>query len=274
MTTVHRHPTAKAFVSKADGWLRENLVENNIIASISRFLLSEKHHYEDPVFMATLEDEAQVAGCAVCVPPDGLYISGMTSSAVQALAASLEPIYPSIPQAIGPVDEAQAFAECWQKQNGNLHSIHQWFSMQTLHPPKRSAQGGLRLATEDDLATVQEWAPDYAREMDTKFDVAALFASMISRGLMYLWVDEVPCCLVTVSGLTPYSCRVSTLYTPPQHRGKGYAVNTVAESCKLSLDAGRSICIVSADVTASGPMHLYQQIGFRPAQKFAIVHFD
>jgi len=254
--------------------LRKNLIENNVLLSVSRFLTSNQHHYREPVFLATIFDRTQIIGCAVCAPPDGLYLSRMPPEAIPKLANQLELLYDSISQVVGPVYEAQRFAICWTKQEAKVHSTYQWFSLRTVTLPKRRASGTIRVATEDDLPIVQSWAPEYAKEVGAKIDVGAMFTSLISRRLMYLWIDEEPRCLVTVSGLTPYSFRVSALYTPPPFRGSGYAINAVAESCKEILAKGRSICIVASDITASGPMHLYQQLGFEPDQCYVHVYFE
>jgi predicted GNAT family acetyltransferase len=58
------------------------------------------------------------------------------------------------------------------------------------------------------------------------------------------------------------------VYTPPEHRRKGYASSSVAALSTSMLDGGLKSCFLFADVSKPTPNHIYRQIGFEPVAFF------
>jgi hypothetical protein len=54
------------------------------------------------------------------------------------------------------------------------------------------------------------------------------------------------------------------VYTPPQHRGWGYASNLVARASQAQLDAGRRFVFLFADLANPTSNKIYQGIGYEP----------
>ena len=67
-----------------------------------------------------------------------------------------------------------------------------------------------------------------------------------------------------VGGQTPTGIRIGPVYTPPEHRGRGYASNLVAAATQQQLDAGRSFVFLFTDLANSTSNHVYEAIGFEP----------
>ena len=59
---IERHPDARAFLNRAENWLLEDEAQNNLIFAIANQLLRGDHSYEDPIYLATIEDNARVSG--------------------------------------------------------------------------------------------------------------------------------------------------------------------------------------------------------------------
>jgi predicted GNAT family acetyltransferase len=57
--------------------------------------------------------------------------------------------------------------------------------------------------------------------------------------------------------------RIGPVYTPPEHRRRGYAGAAVAQVSQLLRDAGARVCLYTdqANPTSNG---IYQAIGYRP----------
>ena len=63
-------------------------------------------------------------------------------------------------------------------------------------------------------------------------------------------------------GPTPHGLRVAPVYTPPEHRGRGYASACVAALSQLLLDSGRRYCFLFTDRSNPTSNHIYEAIGF------------
>jgi len=86
---------------------------------------------------------------------------------------------------------------------------------------------------------------------------------VIAQRRVWLWeVDGTPVCLVghapTVAGVS----RIGPVWTPPEHRGRGYATAATATVAARLADRGRVILFAdNANLTSTG---VYVRIGFRP----------
>ena len=56
---------------------------------------------------------------------------------------------------------------------------------------------------------------------------------------------------------------VNQVYTPPQWRRRGYAINAVAQLSSLLLARGRGFCCLFTDKANPTSNSIYQQIGYR-----------
>jgi predicted GNAT family acetyltransferase len=90
-------------------------------------------------------------------------------------------------------------------------------------------------------------------------------ARRVAQEQVWLWVDEdgVP---VHLSAMHPPSfgaARIAPVYTPPGHRGRGYAGNTVAALSQRILDAGAVPCLYTDQANPTSN-RLYTALGYRP----------
>ena len=75
-------------------------------------------------------------------------------------------------------------------------------------------------------------------------------------------------------GDTPNGIRIGPVYTPPPHRGRGYASNLTAVVTQTLLDEGRRFCFLSAN-QANGPaIRVYPAIGYEPVTDAVMIRFD
>ncbi len=270
---VFQHSDAHSFLNRAEKWLSTKETEHNIILAVAH-LLTTDNHFRDPVYLATVERGEEVVGCVIRPPPDSLYVTHLPMESLAEIVEQLRSYYKSLPQLMGPELTATEFAKKWPLQKWKLHSRHRWYSLTQVQPLQRHAAGYLRPAKATDLVFLTDWAAAYAVEMDTRVDVIEVFKLMVKRGLLQLWDDDGPRCAITASGLTPNSARISTLYTPPEHRGRGYASTAVASISQQVLNTGRHLCVVAADVNDKVANRLYQRVGYRPGEEFVLIHFD
>jgi predicted GNAT family acetyltransferase len=84
-------------------------------------------------------------------------------------------------------------------------------------------------------------------------------------GGTWLWVDRgVPVALARFGNPTPNSARISLVYTPDAHRGRGYASALVAAMTQHLLDAGWAFTTLLADRANPVATRIYRRMGYAP----------
>ena len=76
-----------------------------------------------------------------------------------------------------------------------------------------------------------------------------------------------------MSSNTPNAVQISTVYTPREYRGNGYASNAVAAASRGALEAGASFCVLFAEPEPAQPARLYRSIGYRPIRDHLVIVF-
>jgi predicted GNAT family acetyltransferase len=127
-------------------------------------------------------------------------------------------------------------------------------------------RGQARRARAGDRRVVARWLDD--------FSVEALGAPARGGGhwvqrlddpawQLWLWeVDGVPVSVVNGRGTTPVSSRLGPVYTPPAHRGRGYASGLTAHVTAELLAAGHERVTLFTDETNATSNALYARVGF------------
>ncbi|MDQ7909757.1 GNAT family N-acetyltransferase [Phytohabitans sp. ZYX-F-186] len=160
------------------------------------------------------------------------------------------------------------------------------FELGELVPPA-PVPGGLVAATEDDLDLVTEWFAAFVGDADEQAGRprGASAHEMPDRGEMlhrvrsgrlWFWVDATGQ-RVHLTGANPPSfgvARVGPVYTPPAHRGRGWASNTVAEVSRRIQAEGARACLFTDQANPTSNK-IYTALGYRPVVDMAnlvIVH--
>ena len=263
---ICRYTDPQLFLDRSKELLLRSEMKNSEILAVVHLLIKDDHPFEPPFYLATIETEKGIVGCAVRPPPDQLILSDVPIEAMPLLVADIATVYETIPGVSGMENEVEAFAEQWKRQGGGalaLKKSWRWYAVERAVTPGKPAPGSLRMADSSDRDLVRTWALNFARDTGTSVDVVAFFERRVHTGSLYLWENEGPRSLVTVSGVTPNSVRISGVYTAPEFRCNGYATVTVATVSQLMLDAGRKFCVLFADISDSSAHRLYQKVGYR-----------
>ena len=137
-----------------------------------------------------------------------------------------------------------------------------------IEPPAVSSS--VRKAAPDDLELLTAWACAFYREalreeLEPK-ETRERFSSMIQNGRVYLMEtkDGTPVSMASsVSRTLPHGVGINFVYTPPEHRGKGYCQNTVAALCREKLGEGYEYCTLFVDKANPISNRVYKKIGFQ-----------
>ena len=83
-------------------------------------------------------------------------------------------------------------------------------------------------------------------------------------GAWLVWDDNGPVSLAGFGNSTPTGTRVGPVYTPPEHRGRGYATSLVASLTAERLAAGLAFCFLFTDLANPTSNAIYARIGYEP----------
>lgn len=95
--------------------------------------------------------------------------------------------------------------------------------------------------------------------------VERLVDDRTASGGLTLWEDGgIPVSMAGVSPRLAGMVRIVTVYTPPEHRGRGYAAAVTAEISRAAREAGAQEVLLFTDLANPTSNSVYQRIGYRP----------
>lgn len=274
------------FAGQAWGYLQEEAVLNNVLCTLIQARVRRAGEPGTPTdgqhWLRVLGGDGELVGAAAVVPPYGFALmSTMPAGAAANLADHLARVEAELTGADGPVDAANAFAQRFSDATGapaRRGMAQLVFDLEQVRPPAAVA-GRPRVATLDDLELVLDWAAAFAAESLPGRDTAeqraevtrAVQRRLAAGGDMWLWeIGGEPVSYAhrtrmegVVTQPTVPLVRVSGVYTPPAHRGHGYASANVAALSQLSLDEGASALLLYTDKANPTSNKIYQEIGYR-----------
>jgi predicted GNAT family acetyltransferase len=274
---VERHADAERFLEAAQAWLLEAEAENNMPLGMALMWRGREPTGPAP-YWATVRDENGVVGCACRTPPYHLMLSRLPAGGIAPLVDDVALVHRSLTGVSGPTADAEAFARAWIARFGGTSNVR---FRQRLHEltrvsfPGRMPSGSLRKATEADLALVREWIDEYVRDAGLPFAMPDFAQLLVSRGLLFLWVDAgSPRSMAASMRETRSGCAINTVYTPPQFRRLGYATAAVATLSDALLKAGRRFCCLYTDLANPTSNSIYAKIGYRPIRDDVEIDFE
>jgi uncharacterized protein len=275
---IERHADSERFLEAAQGWLREEEVENNLLLGIALNPRAREPTGARP-YWVTLHGGQNIVGCACRTPPNPLVLSRAPAQAIDLLAADLRVADPALSGVTGPKREAEAFAATWIAHHGGrwttrirlrLHELRQ------LTLPTDSPAGSLRKAAESDLALAREWIDAYVHDTGIQPPSGDMAQRLVERGQLFLWVvDENEArSMVAATRDSGSGCSINTVYTPPRFRRRGYATASVAALSRTLLDGGRRFCCLYTDAANPTSNSIYAKLGYRPIRDDVEIAFE
>lgn len=135
--------------------------------------------------------------------------------------------------------------------------------------------GSGRLASAGDLPLLAEWTRAYFAELGLYGgDVADRTARRVAAGEMFLWVDGgEPVAMAGLSVAAGGVCRVSTVYTPPARRRRGYGAAITAHVSRAGLEERCDQVVLFTDLANPVSNRVYRSIGYEPVADYAQVTY-
>lgn len=258
--SVVLHPTPSEFLARARATLMLDEAGSSLLLGIVESL---PPHERGPL-LVTIEHAGQVQAVALRMPPRKLLVSDGPPAAIDALVDAMRVRAPDLPGVTGPATAAERFARGF--------SPHATCELQMrLHRLDAVAEvprpaGHVRVATPSDAARLNPWAQRFVDESgsDETRPGSELLAPYLANGTLYLWEDGEPTSMAGWSRGTAHGASVSMVYTPREHRGRGYATALVAELSRTILARGKRFCVLYTNLANPTANAIYARIGYEP----------
>jgi predicted GNAT family acetyltransferase len=278
--SVRTYPRAAEFLAATEDTLLRDEAKNNLILGIADRVCTGGSYGDDPPYFLSIDAEGRIAAAAIRTPPYPLILH-CDADRTDALDAMVEHVFavdPSLPGVNGESWASAAFARLWAERSTTRAEIEtrlRVYCLREVDPPT-GVPGHVRLASDEDADLLAEWIKDFRVEAvpgDPPTDPRDVVLRFMESGTLAVWDDGGPVSVAGSSRGSRNGATVSAVYTPPQHRGNGYASACVAALSQRLLDAGNAFCTLYADLANPTSNKIYQRIGFRPICDSAMYRF-
>ena len=229
-----------------------------------------------PHWYAAARDDGAVVGVAMRTAPHPLFLLPIPDPPPPQLAGALHARGERVEGANGALPAARVFADETSRLAGGsvrvvMHT--RLFELDELIPPP-TPPGHLRPVTEEEAELALDWFRAFHVDADeqagrrpgdghgeTSFDIDDVLVRVRGERLWF-WDDGGPVHL-SGSNVPAYGVvRVGPVYTPKQHRGRGYAGAAVAEISRRIVAGGARACLFTDQANPTSN-RLYEALGYR-----------
>jgi predicted GNAT family acetyltransferase len=227
-----------------------------------------------------VDDAGAAVACALMTPPFHLLAMGGVAG-FDELVETVRADGVRVPGVNGFIPEVEEFAGRWARAAGASTRLAMSMRMYTANRviPPAEAPGRMRPAVDADRDLLDEWGRAFALETGLPEGPEVLARSLVAQlgadpGLVIWVVDGVPVALAGGRESSPGIARVGPVYTPPEHRRRGYATSLVAAWTAELLHHGMRRCALFTDLANPTSNSIYQAVGYRPYADSAVIDFE
>ncbi|AOZ94146.1 GNAT family N-acetyltransferase [Paenibacillus crassostreae] len=281
------------FLMRAEPLLQQNEVLNNLPLGIAyRLVQSIKHtvkdaYHEGPFPFMAIASEGDVDVLVLLKTSAHLiiYVSDMVQDLEVRSNAFTEAIRHiqqqeeiQIPSIIGLRETTHLFAEKWKEITGKSYEIQmnqRIYACEKVAEVKLSS-GIFRAAEPRDIPTLGQWIYDFSAEamdgvsMKQAIDMARFGTD---QSAIYIWDDGEPVSMAQQTRPTLHGAVVNLVYTPPQHRSKGYAQSCVSTLTRNMLRGPYEFASLYTDMSNPISNHIYVKVGYEPRADSVVIAF-
>ncbi|MFJ9461173.1 GNAT family N-acetyltransferase [Kitasatospora sp. NPDC101447] len=272
------------FRARAGAVLAASPAENTVLLTIAHRLAESGLDVfgGPPVFgWWRAEDGGPVAGAFLQTPPFDLRLSAMPEAAAAELAVELAAVgsgFTTVNGIAGGAGAARAFAAAWTAVTGTEQSVRveeRLYRLGRLTGPPRPPAGRHRPAGPADRELAIRWYEELGAEAGVHLpDVPRAVDDRTAAGGLHLWEDGgEPVALAGTSPVLAGMSRIGPVYTPVEHRGRGYGSAVTAAASAHVLALGAAEVLLYTDLANPTSNSVYQQIGYLPVEDCLVLDF-
>ena len=270
---VVRPPDASAFLELARPLLEAAEARNNLILGIAGTMVTDPQRFPRHYLWVVLDGDRPLAAALRTEPANLIIADPARTDVLEHLLPAVEKDDPEAPGLMANAPFAERAAEIWTSLTGArvetrfAEGLHELTSVADV--PVSS--GRARPATERDEEVLIRWIRAFWKEalphqpLDPARDRWIVESRLTANDAgFWLWVSEgAPVSMAYFGDPTPNGVRISGVYTPPEHRRRGYATALVAELSRWLLRRGKRSCFLYTDVSNPTSNAIYSRIGYR-----------
>ena len=269
---VQRYRDPRAFRRDAAPILMASPGRNSLALTVLQILIDQPDVYPNFHLWLAVQDGAPVAAAMQTHPHNVILADPIDPLVLEELAAAVHAEGAPLPGVIGNLPVAEGFAEQLSRANGRRADLvlreGVWELTGVNDVPPVSGSARPAMARDRDL--IRRWYDAFVDEAlpaghprDDEARNTAINHRLAGRGGGYwLWEDGE---VVSLSGhvdVPPVGSRIGPVYTPPEHRGHGYATRLVAELSSARLGMGDPACFLFTDLANPTSNAIYERIGY------------
>jgi GNAT superfamily N-acetyltransferase len=268
---VRRLVDPAAYLNAARELLLADEARHNLLLGLAGTLRDHPHAY--PEFRLWLvEEDRHVVGAALQTPPFNLLVARPARAGVlAALAQALRSESIALPGVTAAIPEANEFAEAWCTSTSvrRRPRMEQRIYRLTELQPVAGVPGRPRHAVAEDRTLLVAWVHSFSEESMGEAQVRSAAETVDARlqegmGGFLLWEDREPVSVAGWGASTPNGVRIGPVYTPPEHRRRGYGSAVTAAVSAEQLAAGRGFCFLYTDLANPTSNRIYANLGYEP----------
>jgi RimJ/RimL family protein N-acetyltransferase len=266
------HPDADAFLAER--------VERNVIASLLVHARAGRLSARRLLFAWGSADDGQLRWLAMRTPDWPLLVTELSAGDADGLMEAWLREDPDVPGVTAVPDATRAVADAWSKRTGGRWRTRMEEALHLLDAviePPHTPAGRLRPAVSSDRDLLVAWERAFVADAGIGATAAREAEDAVERrlaaGSAFLWEDAGPVSMLVLSPRIAGTVRIGPVYTPPEHRRRGYASAAVAAACRDALADGARRCMLFTDVANATSNRIYAAIGFRRVADWDEVEF-
>jgi predicted GNAT family acetyltransferase len=282
MIQVHTTGDVEEYAAAADTFLKADACARNVLLTIIDIVRAAPGTYSGAPSFWWVTDGAAVVGAANWTPPHNLLVSALPPAAARGLADAAVKRAVSLglrpPGVAGPAESARAVAAAWAAITGDVIERDRTILLNELGslvevpvPP-----GERRAGRAEDVPLIAEWLQTFSIEIDhpVPTNPHAIADHMIGSGHLDVWIDDGQ--IVSMVGFRHAAgvARIGPVYTPPEHRNRGYARRLTYEVTAGALQqpgVNQAMLFTDADNPVSNS--IYRQAGYEPSGEHVEIDF-
>lgn len=232
----------------------------------------------DPPVLGWWSQDGVVGAAVLQTPPHPVQVTSLPADAVVPLAEALAPgDAGGITQVLGAEPDATAFARALASATGRPFSVEmrqRLYRLGKLTPPDPMPEGAARVATAADIDLAHRLEQAFGAETGQRTGSATLVEARVTAGRLMLWeVAGQPVSAAGLSALVGGVARIGQVYTPPEHRNRGYGAAVTVATTRLAFDYGARSVILFTDLANPTSNALYARLGYRPVEDKVVIAF-
>lgn len=268
---VFLETSIKRYLERVESLLLKQEANNNLMLGLLERGKNNIGIFTDGIRLGIVEEKGEPIYAFMQTPPNKWILAKvdhLDEKVIPAVAHFLHKHKYPVPGVLGPRKQAEAFVQLWKSLTGKkaVLSMDQLIYQLDNVRVEPDANGEMIQALDEHLPMVRDWIYQFGKEakmMITKPQADSAARNYIQHGTLYLWkTNNELVSMANNSRRTRHGATINAVFTPDEHKRKGYATNVVAALSQKLLDDGFQFCSLYTDQSNPTSNSIYKKIGY------------